>query len=115
MLVKRSYRVAGHVFSLSLEEDDKAWGALGNYDPFLCEDDSEELFRLEVVPEMEIGPKKEYYISKPEGGEQRIDIYHIDEGYLFELAPFPETPICGWLKVNSDFSKGTLMSTARVR
>lgn len=112
MLVKRSYGVAGHVFSLSLEEEDKAWGALGNYDPFFIEDDSEALFSLEVVPEMEIGSKEEYFISKPEGGEQRIDIYHIDGGYLFELAPFPETPICGWLKVNSDFSKGTLMSTA---
>ena len=112
MLVKRSYKVAGHVFSLSLEEGDRAWEALGNYDPFLCEDDSEALFSLEVVPDMEIGLKQEYFISKPEGGEQRIDIYHIDGGYLFELAPLPETPICGWMKVDSDFSKGLLKSTA---
>ena len=52
MLLKRTYKVAGHVFSLSMEGEDRAWGALGNYDPFVI-DETEELFSLEVVPEFD--------------------------------------------------------------
>ena len=82
MLLKRTYKVAGHVFSLSLEGEDRAWEALGNYDPFVI-DETEELFSLVVVPEFDIQGKKELYVSEPEPGEQRIDIHTIEGGYLF--------------------------------
>ena len=111
MLLKRTYKVAGHVFSLSLEGEDRAWEALGNYDPFVI-DETEELFSLEVVPEFDIHGKKELYVSEPEPGEQRIDIHTIEGGYLFEMAPLPDLPVCGWLKVSSDFSKGWLKTTS---
>ena len=111
MLLKRTYKVAGHVFSLSLEGEDRAWEALGNYDPFVI-DETEELFSLEVVPEFDIQGKKELYVSEPEPGEQRIDIHTIEGGYLFEMAPLPDLPVCGWLKVSSDFSKGWLKTAS---
>ena len=111
VLLKKTFRVAGHVFSLSLEGEDRSWEALGNYDPFVI-DDAEELFSLEVVPELDFQGKKELYVSDPEPGEQRIDIHMIDGGYLFEMAPLPDIPVCGWLKVSSDFSKGLLKASS---
>ena len=112
MIRKMAYRVAGHVFSLSMDGDDRIWSALGNYDPFVIDGDGDELFSLELVPELDVQNKRALFVSNPEPGEQRIDIHTIDDGYLFELAPLPELPICGWLKVSADFSRGQLMTTS---
>ena len=106
---EKSYRVAGHVFSLRLDEGDKLWSALGNYDPFAFEGDDERIFTLGLVPNVDFSSKKELYVSSPEEVEQRIDIYTLDDGYLFEMAPFGNVPVCGWLKVSEDFSEGRLM------
>ena len=109
-MLERSYNVAGHVFSLRMDEGDKLWTVLDNYSPFACERGDGAVFTLELVPGLEYGEKKGLYVSTPEEYEQRIDIYTIDGGYLFELAPFGNVPVCGWLKVNSDFSEGFLMA-----
>ena len=112
MILKKKYKVAGHVFSVSMDEGDDVMKGLGNYDPFIYEGDQDELFSLEIVPDLEFEGKKELYISTPERGEQRIDIYTIDGGYLLELAFLPSYPICGWLKVSEDFTKGYLRFTS---
>ncbi|MBQ8061925.1 MAG: hypothetical protein IJ205_08325 [Bacteroidales bacterium] len=106
---EKSYKVAGHVFTLKMEEDDKLWNALGNYEPFACEADSDPVFTLELVQKVETEGKKELYISDPEDVEQRIDIYTMEDGYLFEMAPFGNVPVCGWLRVDSGFTTGSLM------
>ena len=108
MTQTKTYNVAGHLFSLSMDGVDKVWDSLGNYDPFLTEGDGKALFSLEVVPEIEVTGKKELYVSTPERGEQRIDIYTIDGGYLLEMAPTGDNPVCGLLKVSEDFTKGFL-------
>ncbi|MBR1927427.1 MAG: hypothetical protein IJ840_06730 [Bacteroidales bacterium] len=110
--MKRSYRVAGHVFSLSLESGDWIWDALGNYEPFLFGGGEKDLFSLELVQELDVQDKRELYVSNPGPGEQRIDIHTVDGGYLFELAPLPDLPVCGWLKVTEDFSRGSLKTVS---
>ena len=110
MLKKESYKVAGHVFSLSMDEDSAVWERLGNYTPFKCDGDEDDLFSVEVVSELDTSGKKELYISTPEPGEQRIDIHTIPGGYLFEMAPLGDMPICGWLAVSEDFSTARLMA-----
>ena len=109
--MKKSYKVGGHVFSLVMDEGEKAWGSLDNYSPFECESDGPAIFTLETVRDLEVSGKKELYVSDPEEGEQRIDIHTIDGGYLFELAPLGDMPLCGWLKVSSDFSQGYLKAS----
>lgn len=106
---EKSYMVAGHVFTLKMDEDEKLWGALGNYEPFVCEAVSDPVFSLELVQKVETEGKKELYISDPEDVEQRIDIYTMEDGYLFEMAPFGNVPVCGWLRVDTDFTSGCLM------
>ena len=109
-MLEKSYRVAGHVFSIRMDEGEKLWSTLGNYSPFAHEGDDGRIFTLELVPSVDFSSKKELYVSSPEDGEQRIDIYTLDDGYLFEMAPFGNVPVCGWLKVSGDFSEGSLMA-----
>ena len=91
-----------------MDAGERLWTALDNYAPFACEEGKEPVFSLELVPGFEIEDRKELYVSTPEDFEQRIDIYTIADGYLFEMAPFGNVPVCGWLKVNDDFSEGRL-------
>lgn len=106
---EKSYKVAGHVFTLKMDAEEVLWNALGNYEPFVCETGSDSVFSLELVQSVQTEGKKELYISNPEDGEQRIDIYTMEDGYLFEMAPFGNVPVCGWLRVDTDFTSGCLM------
>ena len=106
---EKSYKVAGHVFSLKMDEGEKLWNVLDNYSPFECEVIPDPVFTLELVEKVETGDKKELYVSNPDVYEQRIDIYNIEDGYLFEMAPFGDVPVCGWMRVDPDFTHGSLM------
>ena len=108
MAEKRKYRVAGHVFSLSFDEGDDLSASLGNYEPFAAPEAEAELFSVEVVPGIEVSGKESLYISNPEELEQRIDVFSIDGGYLFEMAPTAAAPVSGRLKVNEDFTAASL-------
>lgn len=112
MAVKKTYCVAGHLFSLSLEEGDNTWDSLANYEPFVVSGTGEVLFSLELVQGFEMSGKRDLYLSKPETMEQRIDIYTVDGGYLFELAPFGHQDISGRMIVSGDFSTGRLTTVS---
>ena len=105
---EQSYKVADHVFSIRMGKDDAQWSALDNYSPFLYNGGEESVFTLELVQDLSIEGKKALYISNPESLERRVDLYQIDGGYLFEMAPLGNVPVCGWLKTSSDFSKAYL-------
>ena len=105
---EQSYKVAYHVFSLRMEQEDDLWADMNNYAPFLYKGDEERVFSLELVNDLSTERKKELYISHPESLERRVDLYQVDDGYLFEMAPLGNVPVCGWLKTSSDFSKAYL-------
>lgn len=105
---EKSFKVAGHVFSVRMDAEDPMWAAMDNYAPFAFEGEGDRIFTLELVKEVSVDGKQPLYVSGPEEFEQRIDIYNIDGGYLFEVAPFGNVPVCGWVKVTSDFSRAWL-------
>ena len=105
---EQSYKVADHVFSIRMDKDDAQWSALDNYSPFLYNGGKESVFTLELVQDLSIEGKKALYISNPESLERRVDLYQIDGGYLFEMAPLGNVPVCGWLKTSFDFSSAFL-------
>ena len=105
---EQSYKVACHVFSLRMGQEDDLWADLNNYAPFLYKGDEERAFSLELVNDLSIEGKKALYISHPESLERRVDFYQVDDGYLFEMAPLGNVPVCGWLKTSSDFSNAFL-------
>ena len=105
---EQSYKVADHVFSIRMDKDDAQWSALDNYSPFLYNGGEESVFTLELVQDLSIEGKKALYISNPESLERRVDLYQIDGGFLFEMAPLGNVPVCGWLKTSFDFSSAFL-------
>lgn len=105
---EQSYKVADHVFSIRMDKDDALWSDLDNYSPFLYNGGEESVFTLELFQDLSVEGKRALYISNPESLERRVDLYQVDDGYLFEMAPLGNVPVCGWLKTSSDFSKAYL-------
>ncbi len=105
---EQSYKVADHVFSIRMDKDDALWSDQDNYSPFLYNGGEESVFTLDLVQDLSIEGKKVLYISNPESLERRVDLYQIDGGYLFEMAPLGNVPVCGWLKTSFDFSSAFL-------
>ncbi|MBQ5411645.1 MAG: hypothetical protein IIU20_07740 [Bacteroidales bacterium] len=73
MKARRTYRVAGHTFSLVADEERMSRLKLGNYSPFIATD-GEDIFCVELVDPFETSGKEAIYLSSPESGEQRIDL-----------------------------------------
>lgn len=114
MKQKKTFRVAGHCFSLLAEEELLSKLSLDNYTPFVSDDEGS-LFCVEIVPDLEEEGKEKLYISTPEEGEQRIDLYTVDDGYLFEMAPEGNVPISAWLRCDKSFTEGRLKTVPRFR
>lgn len=108
MMRTRSHEVAGHVFSLEMEEDSPLWGSLSNYEPFivdaaspdftLCVDSS-----IVLPEEMEAAYKGEVLPEEP-----KLNLYrHADEWWV-EMAPFGNMDAVAWMKMNGSFTRGEL-------
>ena len=108
--LEQSFRVAGHVFSLKMDEGDTLWTELDNYGPFVYEGEEERIFTLEVVSKVEYSSRKELFVPSRLENMPRMDLYTIDGGYLIEFAPSGIVPVSGWLTISDDFSRGKLMA-----
>ena len=102
----RYYKVSGHVFSISGDED--YFALMVNYEPFVCAD-GETVFALNI----ENGNPLEYTEEMRQEDEgQEIICGHTTAGEaVFEFHWWGVT--AGWLVCSEDYSKGRLIKTGR--
>lgn len=108
----KKYRVAGHVFSLTLPDGSRMCQGLDNYAPFETKEECEPLFSVELKDKSLLPPlEKEVVYNEPsdEPGQPRIEVYRntADKEYtwVFECAPVQKMPVCARIMANEDFSK----------
>lgn len=133
--MKKSYCVAGHVFSVVMDEGDGLWAEMGQYVPFALADGAEKrngLFVLEVVGDSPLmgntfqkgapcfGTKLNEgrelcYRQGGEKGECLIEIYRIagDGGWYIESASTASRPVSMKLHASADFSQAELFIAER--
>lgn len=108
MLTSRSYRVAGHVFKLEMEDGCPLWTDLPNYAPFECEA-AEPLFTLTVVDALECPCKELIYAGDDEDeGMARLAISRMEGGLWVDFAPTQKAPVCASMLLASGFAEGWL-------
>ena len=110
------YKVAGHIFSLSIPDSCTLPPRLSQYDPFEVEPDgSEPLFSVELVKDAyEPVPGAEVVYDVPtEEGETVIKLYHHKDGWDFDMSPDKSIPFRSHMRSSEDFSKGVLMLDTR--
>lgn len=104
------YKVAGHVFSLSLPATCTLWPLLTQYEPFEVQETRETVFSMELVPDMyEADPDREVVYDAPtEDGQTVVKLFREKDGWTFEMAPDKSRPCLSHLVTGKDFRHGCL-------
>lgn len=103
----RYYRVAEHVFSVSMDEGCGQWNRMDNYGPFLTEE-APCVFSLELRRGCVDFEKAPLYFQHGDPGLQRMDLYRSGNDFLLEMAPTLGDEVCSRLLFNSDYSSAVL-------
>lgn len=114
-MTEKLYKVAGHMFSLSMPENQAEWRLLDNYRPFevtvSADTDNRTLFRCALSQELPSGNMELFYHDEPDDdGMARIDIFRLENGFIFEMRPFRNSPSAYRLWTSRDFSEGRIMA-----
>lgn len=112
-IISKSYNVAGHVFTLSLPESEKLWGALTQYEPFECKDCAKPLFCLEFAEELPSGERECIYDTPTEPGETVVRLYRQGSDWIFETQINDQCPLCATIWASADFSCAKLKLQTR--
>ena len=115
--MKKAYEVAGHIFTVELPDRYPLWDLMGQYNPFeIPVPESGAIFSLEWVPGLPERGKTPVYTEIPEeNGQARIELYRIESGWRFEMAPTAKAPTCCWLETDEDYTRATLSITPERR
>ncbi len=115
--MKKAYEVAGHIFTVELPDRYPLWDLMGQYNPFeIPVPESGAIFSLEWVPGLPEREKTPVYTEIPEeNGQARIELYRIESGWRFEMAPTAKAPTCCWLETDEDYTRATLSITPERR
>ncbi len=105
----RYYKVAEHVFSLSMTDSCTLWPRLTQYDPFVTSE-ADVLFGLELSQQTLERPEglECVYDPQTEDGETVVRLFKGDGMWLFDMAPDHKLPCTSHLVASEDFSSGTL-------
>lgn len=113
--MKRHYKVAGHVFSLSIDSRSGLWKELRQYSPFFVRRfpwERKPLFSLEVVDGLPDFKYEVLFDQPTEPGETKITLFTTPDGDFYcEMSPTADKPVSGRLLMSRDFSKGRLEVT----
>lgn len=107
------YIVAGHAFSLTLPDNPKLWGALGQYSPFEAQAPVDPLFSLELAESLPEGEVETVYDVPTEDGETVVKLYRQGEDWLFEMTPDRRLPVCSKMLAAPDFKSARLLLLTR--
>jgi len=109
MSEKRTYKVAGYVFSIQDSCGSGLLGEMSNLAPFVCgEQDGERLFDLEIVPELP--DRKPEFMHRTDDGPDfpEITIFTAEGGWLVRVRPLPHLPEASVMWISSDFSRASM-------
>ena len=103
--MKKVYKVAGFDFAIIMPDDERAWGAMQNYEPFVTEDKGNYIFTAELVDTMPDTTGKQLVVaSNMRADMPRAEMYDWDGKWLFEFAPTMEAPIRVIMLADKDFT-----------
>ena len=100
------YKVAEHVFGVSIPDGDALCGQLAQYEPFAVESGEGCIFEAEVVPEVPDPADKEVAYAGPEDPDQPlVRLYKAGETWIYEMAVCSGRPLAARMVSDSAFSR----------
>ena len=109
-----SYKVAGHVFRLTMPDKCGIWKYLTQYEPFVCEDaGADPIFTLELVESVPDGDREKVYDAPTEDGQTVIRLFRQGEGWYMEMSPDHNVPVKACLVATGDFRTAKIQLLTR--
>ena len=107
---RRTYKVAGHVFSVQMSRESFLWERMEvSYGPFetVCKDENESIFSLTVCENIGAEGASLVYsnIADVEEGFVTIEVFKTSSGHLFELTQPRSEVVNARLHISDDFSE----------
>ena len=109
----KSFKVAGHVFSVEFSDNSPIWTRLEQYDPFLCGNVENPLFRFRMTDALPEGERTLVFDAPVEDGQTVIRLYRQGGYFVFDMSPEQHIPICAHLITTEDFRSGMLKMESR--
>lgn len=109
----RYYKVAEHVFALTMPEGHPMWGMLSQYAPFEVQEAGEPIFELELVKSVAWEGMKMVYDGSPEPEQPLVRLFDGGSVWGAESAPVRMAPVAGRLVMQKSFRKATLEIISR--
>ena len=109
----KSFKVAGHLFSLTLPDSSPLWELLTQYDPFEADSSECPLFTLELADTLPEGEKENVYDAPAEDGETVVRLFSQAGGWLIEMTPDHRVPVVARMWTDASFRKARLMLLSR--
>lgn len=118
MRVRRTYKVAGHLFSIDMPQDNFLWERMKmSYGPFevVSENENDCIFSLAVRERTEAEGASLVYSNKAdvEPGFVTIEVFRTSGGYHFELTQPGSSEVNARLSVSGDFRNASLSLAGR--
>ena len=118
MRERRTYKVAGHLFSIDLPQDHFLWERMKmSYGPFevVSENENDCIFSLAVRERTEAEGASLVYSNKSdvEPGFVAIEVFRTADGYYFELTQPGSPQVNARLSVSGDFGTASLSLAGR--
>lgn len=105
----KSYKVAGHVFNLTIPDGSNIWARLTQYDPFLLDSSVQDpLFSLELVKELPEGERVTVLAPETEDGETVIRLLKQQDDWYIEASPDHRIPTVAQTLASQDFKRGRI-------
>jgi len=108
-----SYKVAGHVFQLTMPDACGIWKYLGQYGPFVCDGAEDPLFTLELVESVPEGEREKVFDAPTEDGQTVIRMFRQDGDWFIEMSPDHNVPVRACLLATDDFRTAKIQLLTR--
>ncbi|MBO4670688.1 MAG: hypothetical protein J5640_02450 [Bacteroidales bacterium] len=105
------FKVAEHIFSLTMPDSCTLWSRLSQYEPFeLAAPAGKDLFGMELVRDAfdASAPRELVYDAPTEDGQTVIRLYREADGWSFDLSPDKSIECTAHLRTSLDFTRARL-------
>ena len=110
----KAYKVAGHVFTLTLPDACRIWDFLGQYAPFATDEREDgALFGLELVESLPEGEAEVAYDAPTEDGQTVIRVLRREGAWLIEMSPDRNVPVKARVLCSEDFRSAQICFEGR--
>ena len=110
----KSYKVAEHIFNLSLPDGSILWERLSQYEPFMLDETCPSpLFSLELVKELPDEERSIILAPETEDGETVIKLFRQGTGWWFESSPDHRIPTVACTLASEDFKTASICIASR--